>query len=172
MHRSVFVLPRSVFLTVGETQESVSRMRSSVPDPARGEKWIWCSRLNTWGWTTIRRISSCLKGRTCGCQTWLATLRPGRKGWARSGGTLYFENHDQPRSVSRWGDDAPGGGDQRKRSWACCAHRELRMCIRARTWNDQRGWHSLDQFRDLEVLKRCGARGRKALLIFYLVSRA
>ena len=78
------------------------RRRSSSPTQ-RGRSWTWCSSSSTWastGGATPRPLSTC------------ATSRPpsgvGRSaspsvGW----NSLYWDNHDQPRAVSRFGDDSP-----------------------------------------------------------------
>ena len=82
------------------------RAPSTTPaaTPTRpGPRSTWCSRSSTWGWTRARskwdlrplRLTE-LKANLSAWQDGLAEV-----GW----NSLYWDNHDQPRIVSRWGDD-------------------------------------------------------------------
>ena len=63
----------------------------------------WCSRSSTSAWTRARPSGTCAR---CGSPRSRPTSRRGRTASRRSGwNSLYWDNHDQPRIVSRWGDD-------------------------------------------------------------------
>ena len=80
------------------------------------------------------------------------------QGW----NALYFENHDQPRIISRWGNDTTTAGNVRKRMQPFFMEcREHRMCTRVRksVWTNVH--FPLDEYEDIEVrnaYKRTGGK--------------
>ena len=63
-----------------------------------------------------------------------ASMAAWQKGLAERGwNSLYFSNHDQPRSLSRFGDDSPDTGWPRRRRWppSCTCTAARRTCTRA-----------------------------------------
>lgn len=76
---------------------------------------------------------------------------------AEEGGwnSLYFENHDQPRSVSRWGDDDPAWRVRSAKALAGMlhAHRGTPYVYQGQELGQVNfPWERLEQFRDIEVL--------------------
>ena len=81
--------------------------------------------------------------------------------------SLYFENHDQPRSVSRWGNDSDAFREKSAKMLATCLHmmkgtpyvyqgQELGMT--------NCRWESLDQINDIEAMGNVTAVMEKGLL--------
>ena len=81
--------------------------------------------------------------------------------------SLYFENHDQPRSVSRWGNDSDAFREKSAKMLATCLHmmkgtpyvyqgQELGMT--------NCRWESLDQINDIETMGNVTAFIEKGLL--------
>ena len=65
-----------------------------------------------------------------------ATLGRWQAGLADVGwNSLYWDNHDQPRAVSRFGDDGEYRVDDRRRCWPPCSTSTgaRRTCIRAKS---------------------------------------
>ena len=93
-------------LTVGEMAMSTVEQAARFTDPARGEldmvfsfEHLWQDEQPGQGKWALRPLHlPDLKGVLARWQTGLADV-----GW----NSLYWENHDQPRVVSRFGDDSP-----------------------------------------------------------------
>ena len=73
--------------------------------PARnGTSSTWCSSSSTCGWIKARTSTTCVRCELPDLKASLASLAG--RAWPGAGwNSLYFGNHDQPRSVSRFGDD-------------------------------------------------------------------
>jgi oligo-1,6-glucosidase len=102
MHREVFADRDGQFLTVGEMPFVTVEQARLFTDPARAEldmvfqfEHVWLDRgASKWDVQPLRlRDLKATLGR------WQAGLA--EVGW----NSLYWNNHDQPRSVSRFGDD-------------------------------------------------------------------
>ncbi len=103
MHRMVFGDRRGEFLTVGETPGAGLDDARLYTDPARGELdmvfqfehvEIDCGPGGKWDVVPLDLVA--LKANLARWQNGLAET-----GW----NSLYWNNHDQPRAVSRFGDD-------------------------------------------------------------------
>jgi oligo-1,6-glucosidase len=105
MNREVGICEEHL-LTVGEMGVSTIEQAKRVTDPARREldmlfsfEHVWLDQVEGGTKFDLRPLHlPDLKGVLARWQTGLADV-----GW----NSLYFENHDQPRSVSRFGDDSP-----------------------------------------------------------------
>ncbi|WP_306209810.1 alpha-glucosidase [Actinoplanes sp. RD1] len=103
MHQKVFA-GREALLTVGEMPGVTVEEAVKYTDPARGEvdmvfnfDHVWVDRgADPWQLYPLQLTK--LKGIFA---RWQAGLQ--EKGW----NSLYWNNHDQPRVVSRYGDDSP-----------------------------------------------------------------
>lgn len=103
MRQAVFA-HREGFLTVGEAPGITPQRNEHVTNPANGEldmlflfEHVDSDCENGTKWNPIDLRLTELK-RTLGEQQRAVAA----SGWA----SLFFNNHDQPRSVSRWGDDS------------------------------------------------------------------
>ena len=104
MHREVFGGREGKFLTVGEMPGVTTDEAVLYTDPARGEVDMVFQfehvsvdhGANKWDYIGLDRIA--LKQSLHRWQVALAD-----RGW----NSLYWDNHDQPRAVSRFGDDDP-----------------------------------------------------------------
>jgi oligo-1,6-glucosidase len=93
-------------LTVGEMPGSTLQLARDVTDPARGEldmvftfEHVQLDQLpGSDKWALVPLPLPVLKGNLDTWQRGLAEV-----GW----NSLYWDNHDQPRAVSRFGDDSP-----------------------------------------------------------------
>jgi oligo-1,6-glucosidase len=105
MNREVGVSAEHL-LTVGEMGMATIEQARQVTDPARGELDMLFSFEHLWQdeqpgrgkWALEALHLPDLKGVLARWQTGLADV-----GW----NSLYWDNHDQPRVVSRFGDDSP-----------------------------------------------------------------
>jgi oligo-1,6-glucosidase len=113
MHREVFAGREGAFLTVGEMPGVTVDQARLFTDPARGEvdmvfqfEHVGLDQGATkWDLRPLRLTD--LKASFGRWQAGLAAV-----GW----NSLYWDNHDQPRVVSRFGDDSP----QHRRASATC----------------------------------------------------
>ncbi|SNY57522.1 glycoside hydrolase family 13 protein [Paractinoplanes atraurantiacus] len=103
MHAKVFA-GRDAMLTVGEMPGVTVDEAKLFTDPARGEvdmvfqfDHVWADRGDD-PWLLVPLQLTKLKAIFNRWQTGLAEV-----GW----NSLYWNNHDQPRAVSRYGDDSP-----------------------------------------------------------------
>lgn len=153
MHREVFeAYTDRVFLTVGETpgiDQQTARLASS---PARRE----VDMVFQFEHVDLDREADKFKPRPLALSTLAQNLASWQQGLADEGwNSLYFENHDQPRSVSRWGDDDP---EWITRSATALlgilhAHRGTPFLYQGQELGIPNSpWERLDQFRDLETL--------------------
>jgi oligo-1,6-glucosidase len=104
MHREVFAERPGAFLTVGEMPGVTLDEARLFTDPARGEvdmvfqfEHVSLDQGES-KWDVKGRRLVDLKASLGRWQAGLADV-----GW----NSLYWNNHDQPRVVSRWGDDSP-----------------------------------------------------------------
>jgi oligo-1,6-glucosidase len=120
MHERVFEGREGTFLTVGEMPGVTTEEAILYTDPARGEVdmvfqfehvSIDQGPNSKWDWIGLDRLS--LKRSLHRWQTALA-----ERGW----NSLYWDNHDQPRAVSRFGDDDPAYWDQSAKALATILH--------------------------------------------------
>ena len=153
MHREVFdSYPDRVFLTVGEMPGVDARTALEVTDPANRELDMVFQfehvGLDQEGDKFVPKAIT-LATLAGNLALWQETM--GTTGW----NSLYLENHDQPRSVSRWGDDDP--------AWQARSAKVLLGMLHAHrgtpyVYQGQElglpnlDWERLDQFRDLETL--------------------
>jgi oligo-1,6-glucosidase len=115
MHREVFAGRDGAFLTVGEMPGVTVEQARLFTDPARGEvdmvfqfEHVGLDQGATkWDLRPLRVRD--LKASLGRWQAGLADV-----GW----NSLYWDNHDQPRAVSRFGDDSP---EHRRDSATCLA---------------------------------------------------
>ncbi len=165
MHRSVFdAYPDRVFLTVGETPGIGIEDALKCSDPARREvdmvfqfEHVGLDN-NPADKFSADRPQMKLADLAENLAAWQHGM--GEAGW----NSLYFENHDQPRSVSRWGDDAPQWREQSAKALAGMlhAHRGTPYAYQGQELGMTNvDWRSLDEFRDLEVLNYVAAREGK-----------
>ena len=111
--------PRTRLLTVGE-MPGRDRRRGRGCSPTRpAPRWTWCSSSSTSVWTTGRAASSTSPARPARPEGHRSAA--GRPGWPSVGwNSLYWDNHDQPRVVSRFGDDGEHRVASRRRCWPRC----------------------------------------------------
>ena len=103
MHREVFA-GRDGLLTVGEMPGVTRRGGAAVHRPGARARSTWSSSSSTSSSTRGRRRSG--TSTRCSCATSKASLGRWQDGLADVGwNSLYWNNHDQPRAVSRFGDD-------------------------------------------------------------------
>lgn len=153
MHREVFARYPKTFLTVGECPGITSEDALLTTDPARaeldmvfqfehvglehqGHKFNTARPLGLWE----------LAGNLA---RWDREV--GERGW----NSLYLENHDQPRSVSRWGDDAPEWRERSAKALAGMlhAHRGTPYVYQGQELGQINfPWATREDFRDIEVL--------------------
>jgi oligo-1,6-glucosidase len=104
MHREVFAGRDGALLTVGEMPGVTVEQARLFTDPARAEVDMVFQfehvgldhRTSKWDLTSLR-----LRDLKASLGRWQVGL--GDVGW----NSLYWDNHDQPRAVSRFGDDSP-----------------------------------------------------------------
>ncbi|OKL54329.1 glucohydrolase [Bowdeniella nasicola] len=169
MRREVFdAYPDRTFLTVGETPGIGIDDALKCSDPARGEvdmvfQFEHVGLDNNPGDKfAIDRPEHTLTNLAGNLAAWQEGMD--ERGW----NSLYFENHDQPRSVSRWGDDSeeisPAGGTWRERSAKALAgmlhaHRGTPYVYQGQELGmNNTPWQRLSEFRDLEVLNYVAVR--------------
>jgi oligo-1,6-glucosidase len=153
MHERVFAGREGAFLTVGEMPGVTTEEAILYTDPARGEVdmvfqfehvSIDQGPHSKWDYIGLDRLA--LKRSLHRWQTALA-----ERGW----NSLYWDNHDQPRAVSRFGDDDPAYWEQSAKALATILHgmrgtpyvyqgEELGMT--------NYPWRSADEHRDVEAV--------------------
>ena len=153
MHEQVFAGREGAFLTVGEMPGVTTEEAILYTDPARGEvdmvfqfEHVSIDQGPTSKWDYIGLDRLALKRSLHRWQTALA-----ERGW----NSLYWDNHDQPRAVSRFGDDDPAYWEQSAKALATILHgmrgtpyvyqgEELGMT--------NYPWRSADEHRDVEAV--------------------
>ncbi|WP_104522692.1 glycoside hydrolase family 13 protein [Blastococcus atacamensis] len=152
MHREVFAGRDGTFLTVGEMPGVTVEQARLFTDPARAEvdmvfqfEHMDLDRgTSKWDVRPLRMRD--LKASFGRWQTGLADV-----GW----NSLYWDNHDQPRAVSRFGDDSP---EFRRDSATCLAtllhlHRGTPYVYQGEEIGMANfPFRSLEEFRDVESL--------------------
>ncbi len=120
MHERVFADRDGAFLTVGEMPGVTPEEAILYTDPARGEvdmvfqfEHVSIDQGPGSKWDSIGLDRLALKRSLHRWQTALA-----RTGW----NSLYWDNHDQPRAVSRFGDDDPSYWEQSAKALATILH--------------------------------------------------
>jgi len=105
MHREVFAGRPGQFITVGETPGVTTQEAVLYTDPRRAEldmvfqfEHVGLDQLPTDKFAYAAPAPGAVKASLYRWQTAL-----GQAGW----NSLYWDNHDQPRAVSRFGDDDP-----------------------------------------------------------------
>ncbi|WP_018142832.1 glycoside hydrolase family 13 protein [Alloscardovia criceti] len=163
MRQAVFA-QREGFLTVGEAPGITAERNGHVTDPQNGEldmlflfEHVDVDCENHTKWNPIDLRLGDLK-RTLGDQQRAVA----QAGWA----SLFFNNHDQPRSVSRWGDDSTE--ESRSRSAKALGllmhmHRGTPYIYQGEELGMTNAhFTSLDQYRDLESLNMYRQRVEEA----------
>ena len=110
----------------------------------RAPRWTWCSSSSTSAWTTGARKWDLrplrMRDLKASFGRWQAGLAD--VGW----NSLYWDNHDQPRAVSRFGDDRPGSAATRRPAWprccTCTAGRRTSTRARRSAWRTSRSRRS------------------------------
>jgi oligo-1,6-glucosidase len=120
MHREVFAHRPPGLLTVGETPGASVEDGRRFTDPARGEldmvftfEHVDLDSGPGGKWDVVPLRLTALKETLGRWQTGLADV-----GW----NSLYWGNHDQPRAVSRFGDDAPEHREASAKALATVLH--------------------------------------------------
>ncbi len=162
MHREVFdAYPDRTFLTVGETPGIGLDDALKCSDPARREvdmvfQFEHVGLDNNPGDKfAVERPDMRLADLAGNLAAWQEGM--GEVGW----NSLYFENHDQPRSVSRWGDEAEAWRAKSAKALAGMlhAHRGTPYVYQGQELGMINvPWTDLSEFRDLEVLNYVAAR--------------
>ena len=162
MHREVFdAYPDRTFLTVGETPGIGLDDALKCSDPARREvdmvfQFEHVGLDNNPGDKfAVERPDMRLADLAGNLAAWQEGM--GEVGW----NSLYFENHDQPRSVSRWGDEAEAWRAKSAKALAGMlhAHRGTPYVYQGQELGMINvPWADLREFRDLEVLNYVAAR--------------
>jgi oligo-1,6-glucosidase len=150
MHREVFAGRPDAALTVGEMPGVTVEQARLFTDPARAEVDMVFQfehvGLDHEGskWRPVPLKMRDLKASLCRWQNGLADV-----GW----NSLYWDNHDQPRAVSRFGDDSPA---YRRDSATCLAtllhlHRGTPYVYQGQEFGMANyPFASIDDFRDVE----------------------
>ncbi|RBY97009.1 glucohydrolase [Blastococcus sp. TF02-8] len=152
MHREVFAGRDGTFLTVGEMPGVTVEQARLFTDPARAEvdmvfqfEHVGLDHgTSKWDLKPLR-----MRDLKASFGRWQAGLA--ETGW----NSLYWDNHDQPRAVSRFGDDSPR---YRRDSATCLAtllhlHRGTPYVYQGEEIGMANfPFTSLDQFRDVESL--------------------
>ncbi len=162
MRKAVFT-GRSGYMTVGEGQGITPDRNRAITDPRNHEldmlflfDHVDCDQDGAkWNMRPLRltRLKKAMDGEQ---------KAVGRTGWA----SLYFDNHDQPRSVSRWGDD--GSAMMRTRSAKALAlllhmHRGTPYIYQGEELGmTNAGFTRLDQYRDIESINAFHQRVERA----------
>jgi oligo-1,6-glucosidase len=157
MHREVFAGRDGTFLTVGEMPGVTVEEARLFTDPARGEvdmvfqfEHVGLDHgTSKWDLRPLR-----LRDLKASFGRWQAGLAG--VGW----NSLYWDNHDQPRAVSRFGDDSPR---YRRDSATCLAtllhlHRGTPYVYQGQELGMANfPFATVDDFRDLESVNHFGA---------------
>ncbi|WP_235564796.1 alpha-glucosidase [Modestobacter sp. Leaf380] len=152
MHQEVFAGRDAELITVGETPGATVEQARLITDPARREldmvfqfEHVQLDQGATkWEHRPLRLTD--LKASLGRWQAGLADV-----GW----NSLYWDNHDQPRAVSRFGDDSPA---HRRDSATCLAtllhgHRGTPYVYQGEELGMANApWASIRDFRDIESL--------------------
>ena len=100
------VLSQYDMLTVGETYGTTTTAGQSSSRTRGRDRSTWCSSSSTWSSTRIRRTRwACRGGRWDLLELKRVMTRWQRDLEGRGWNSQYLSNHDQPRPVSRFGDD-------------------------------------------------------------------
>jgi oligo-1,6-glucosidase len=155
MHREVFADRPPGLLTVGETPGASVEDARLFTDPARGEldmvftfEHVDLDSGPGGKWDVVPLRLTALKDTLGRWQTGLADV-----GW----NSLYWGNHDQPRAVSRFGDDSPQHRVASAKALATVLH--LHRGTPYVYQGDELGmanypFASIDDFEDLESVNR------------------
>ena len=151
MHREVFAHRDGATITVGETP--ASRIEDAARSPTRrAASSTWCSSSST---STSTTGAGKWDPRPLDLRDLKASLARWQIGLADVGwNSLYWCNHDQPRIVSRWGDDS---AEHRVRSATMLAtvlhlHRGTPYVYQGEELGMTNvRFTSIDEFRDIEA---------------------
>jgi oligo-1,6-glucosidase len=170
MHREVFA-GRDGLLTVGEMPGVTVEEAQRFTDPARGEvdmvfqfEHVQLDQgASKWDVLPLRLRD--LKRSFGRWQDGLAA-----SGW----NSLYWDNHDQPRAVSRFGDDSPEHRVRAAKMLATVLH--LHRGTPYVYQGEELGmtnfpWTSIDEFRDIESLNHYAEAGAESLPALRAMSR-
>ncbi|MET2011146.1 alpha-glucosidase [Microbacterium chocolatum] len=153
MHREVFAGRRDSLLLVGETPGATVEDARLFTDPARAELDMVFT-FEHMGLDTVD--GDRFQHRPLDLRDLKATLTRWQTGLAETGwNSLYWDNHDQPRVVSRFGDD----GEHRVASAKALAtvlhlHRGTPYIYQGEELGmTDAGFTSFDQYRDIESLR-------------------
>ncbi|WP_435527760.1 alpha-glucosidase [Microbacterium aurantiacum] len=153
MHREVFAGRRDALLLVGETPGATVEDAKLFTDPARAELDMVFT-FEHMGLDTVD--GDRFQHRPLDLRDLKATLTRWQTGLADTGwNSLYWDNHDQPRVVSRFGDD----GEHRVASATALAtvlhlHRGTPYIYQGEELGmTDAGFTSFDQYRDIESLR-------------------
>ncbi|HET8970435.1 MAG TPA: alpha-amylase family glycosyl hydrolase, partial [Candidatus Nanopelagicales bacterium] len=120
MHREVFAGRPPGLLNVGETPATTIEQARLYTDPARGEvdmvfqfEHVDLDSGPRGKWDLVPMTARDLKTSLARWQTGLAEV-----GW----NSLYLGNHDQPRCLSRFGDDSPPHRERSAKALATVLH--------------------------------------------------
>ncbi len=120
MHREVFAGREAALITVGETPGVTIEEARLYTDPARAEvdmvfqfEHVDLDSGPNGKWDVIPLELPRLKANLAAWQDGLADV-----GW----NSLYWDNHDQPRAVSRFGDDDPAWRERSAKTLATVLH--------------------------------------------------
>ncbi len=170
MHREVFA-GRKGLLTVGEMPGVTVEEARRFTDPARAEVDMVFQfehvQLDQDGskWNPVPLRLADLK-RSLG--RWQEALAD--TGW----NSLYWDNHDQPRAVSRFGDDSPAHRVRAAKMLATVLH--LHRGTPYVYQGEELGmtnfpWSSIEQFRDIESLNHYAEAGEASFAALRTMSR-
>lgn len=164
MHREVFHGRRSGLLLVGETPGATVEHGKLFTDPARHEldmvftfEHMMLDQGPAGHFERVPLDLADLKATMTRWQTGLAD-----SGW----NSLYWNNHDQPRVVSRFGDDGP----YRRESAAMLAivlhlHRGTPFIYQGEELGmTNAGFTAFDEYRDIETLNFVGFERRRGVV--------
>ncbi|MGY2085478.1 glycoside hydrolase family 13 protein [Blastococcus sp. SYSU DS0539] len=152
MRREVFAGREGAFLTVGEMPGVTVEEAALFTDPARGE----VDMVFQFEHVNLDHGASKWDVRPLRMRDLKASFGRWQAGLAETGwNSLYWDNHDQPRAVSRFGDDSP---EYRRDSATCLAtllhlHRGTPYVYQGQELGMANfPFASLEEFRDVESL--------------------
>jgi oligo-1,6-glucosidase len=152
MHREVFAGRDAELLTVGETPGVTIEQARRFTDPARAE----VDMVFQFEHVRLDQRETKWDPKPLDIRELKATLNRWQLGLADVGwNSLYWNNHDQPRAVSRYGDDAPGHRVRAAKALATVLH--LQRGTPYVYQGEELGmtnapWASIEDFRDIESL--------------------
>jgi oligo-1,6-glucosidase len=152
MHREVFAGRDADLLTVGEMPGVTVEQARLFTDPARGE----VEMVFQFEHVRLDQGDSKWDPRPLDLRELKATLNHWQAGLADVGwNSLYWNNHDQPRAVSRFGDDSPEHRVRSAKALATVLH--LQRGTPYVYQGEELGmtnapWASVEDFRDIESL--------------------